>query len=405
MRKDISFIGQPIFLQVLKFISRTDISQISIKQRTDRYIKCFDGYSHLVTLLYSVFSGCDSLREVVIGLLSNANKLPHLGLDYAVKRSTLSDANKRRSSNFFAEIYKMLYVKYSPFLSDSRNETSSKKRLYVIDSTTVTLFKQILKGAGRNPKQGKKKGGLKVHTLMVADENVPKMIIMTSAATHDHIMLKHLDIPEHSFIVFDKAYVNYAQYQLFSERNISYVTKLKKNAIYDSHHELDIPENADDGIIKDEIIIVHYGAKRAFEHKCRRIAYWDDKKNRVHVFLTNNFELDAEEVMEIYKRRWQIETLFKQLKQNFPLKYFLGDNINAIESQIWVTMIANLLITVIKKRVKRKWSFTGIISLVRLQLMSYICIIKLLEDPEASWLKIIRERKKREENTIFSGIF
>ena len=401
MSKDNIFIGQPIFSQLLKLISRSDISKIEQKHLTNRYTKRLDGHSHFVALLFSVFSGCDSLREVVLGLLSHANKLSHLGLIHAVKRATLSDANKRRRSDFFADIYKMLYSKYSTFLSDSRTQNPSKKRLYIIDSTTITLFKQILKGAGRNPKRGKKKGGLKVHTLIASDENVPQMIIMSSAATHDHIMLQHLDTPEYSFIAFDRAYVNYAQYELFSQRNITYVTKLKKNAAYDSLDEIDIPDHTDDGVIKDEVIVFYYGEKRALEHQSRRIAYWDDKKRKLYVFLTNNFELSADEIIAIYKRRWQIETLFKQLKQNFPLKYFLGDNVNAIESQIWVTMIANLLITVLKCKVKRRWSFTGIVSLVRLQLMSYISIYNLLEDPENSWLKIIRERKKLQENTLF----
>ena len=395
MSKDTSFIGQPIFLQVIKLLSREDIRSIELSKSTNRYIKKFNGYNHLVTLLFSIFANCDSLREVVIGMLSLSNKLRHLGLTYIVKRSTLSDANKRRSSDFFAQLYAHLYNKYAKVLSDSHSEKGRQNRLYIIDSTTITLFKQILKGAGRNPKRGKKKGGMKVHTLIASDENIPRMIIMSSAATHDHIILKKLDLPEYSFIVFDRAYVDYGQYETFSEKNITYVTKLKKNAKHIPISELEMPLGTDNNILIDEEVKFKYGKNRSLVHRARRIAYWDSSNKRVIEYLTNNFEIRAEQVVDIYYRRWQIESLFKQLKQSFQLKYFLGDNINAIESQVWVVMIANLLVSVIKKGLKRVCSYTGIVSLIRLQLMNYISLFDLLEKPERAWLELLEKEKKK----------
>ncbi len=400
MGKDTTFIGQPIFLQLIKLLSRAEISSIERQSNTNRYTKKFDGYNHLVTLLFSNFANCDSLREVVVGMLSLSNKLTHLGLNYIVRRSTLSDANKRRDSSFFAQIYSHLYSKYAKFLSDScpKNE----QRLYIMDSTTITLFKQILKGAGRNPKRGKKKGGMKVHTLIASDENIPKLAVMTSAATHDHIMLKKLDLPEGSFIVFDRGYIDYAVYESFSQKSITYVTKLKKNARHLPILENELPDGTDNAILIDEIVEFSYGEHKAGKHRARRIAYWDNTNNRVIEYLSNNFALSAQEIIDIYKRRWQIETLFKQLKQSFQLKYFLGDNVNAIECQVWVTMIANLLVSIVKKGVKRVCSFTGVVSLLRLQLMSYISIYDLLEKPEKAWLKLLEKQKLESNVTLFS---
>lgn len=401
MSKGTHFIGQPIFLQLINLINRQEISKIERKHSTNRHIKRFDGYNHLVTLLFSAISGCDSLREVSIGMASYSEKLHHLGLDYVIKRTTLSDANKRRKSVFFADIYDMLCDRYGEFISDSRTTNGKKQKLHIIDSTTITLFKEILKGAGRNPKQGKKKGGMKVHTLISSDEGLPRLNIMTSAATHDHIMLKSLDLPEYSFIVFDRAYVDYAQYERYTKNKITYVTKLKKNAKYEPIEEFDIDDETDDRVLKDEVISVKYGAKSALEHHTRRIAFYNEKTNKTIIYLTNNFELTAEDIIEMYKRRWQIESLFKQLKQNFPLKYFLGDNINAIESQIWVTMIANLLLTVVRSGLKRTWSFSGLVSVIRLQLMCYISLMEMLENPEKSWLNLIKLRKKERELSLF----
>jgi len=123
--------------------------------------------------------------------------------------------------------------------------------------------------------------------------------------------------------------------------------------------------------------------------------------SRLFEFITNNFELTAEKVALIYKKRWQIELLFKQLKQNFPLKYFLSDNENAIEIQIWAALLANLLLTLIKSSLKRSWSFSNMVSVIQQQLMNYINIYCFLEDPEGSWREIIKENRLKYQNSLF----
>jgi IS4 transposase len=158
------------------------------------------------------------------------------------------------------------------------------------------------------------------------------------------------------------------------------VTRLKDNALYRASEEYDIPDGAGSGVLKDEEIILYYGESKKQEHRARRIAYWDNENGRLFEFITNNFELPAEKIALIYKKRWQVELLFKQLKQNFPLKYFLGDNENAIEIQIWTAMLANLLITLVKSGVKRSWAFSNLVSIIRQQLMSHINIYRFLED-------------------------
>jgi transposase len=179
---------------------------------------------------------------------------------------------------------------------------------------------------------------------------------------------------------------------------------LKDNDIYECGEEYNIPEDADSGILKDEEITLSYGKDGKQKHRCRRIAYWDSKNQRVFEFITNNFELAAETIALIYKKRWQIELLFKQLKQNFPLKYFLGDNQNAIEIQIWMAMLANLLISLIRSKIKHKWAFSNMVSVIRRQLMNYINIYAFLEDPEGCWKKILRENQTKYENALFPEI-
>jgi len=401
MSKNTNFNGQPLFSQLLKYISRRKIATIARKYESDKYTKKFSTYKHLIVMMFVALNGYQSIREAITGLLANAHKLGHLGLDYVVRRSTFSDANKNRPSEVFGEIYMDVYQEHADNLSDSQLTKKDMKRLYIMDSTTISLFKDILKGVGRNPKEGKKKGGIKAHTIIKADENVPCLIRYSSAARHDHTLLKEVDLPEGSIITFDKGYVDYWQYQKFTASKVWYVTRLKSNSIYIARREYDIPDDADAGVLKDEVIELPYGKNNELRHKARRIAYWDDKNGRLFEFLTNNLELPAETIAMFYKKRWQIELLFKQLKQNFPLKYFLGDNVNAIEIQIWAAMLANLLITLIKSKVRRNWAFSNLVSIIRQQLMDYINIYRFLEDPEKAWLELLYKNKEKYQNSLF----
>ncbi|HEU0227586.1 MAG TPA: IS4 family transposase [Arachidicoccus soli] len=403
MGKNTHFTGQPIFNQIISFLDKPGIKKIASEHKAEWYVKKFSTYNHLIVMLFTVLEGYHSIREVILGLLANAHKLKHLGLDYLVKRSTLSEANIRRSSKVFEEIYGKLYESHHVVLADSRLNTHELKRLYVLDSTTITLFSAILKGVGRNPKEGRKKGGIKAHTIIKASEHVPCLVRFSAASIHDHNYLSTLySLPKGSIITFDKGYVDYGEYQRFTEHGIFYVTRLKDNAVYKSIKEFDIPDLTDSRVLRDEKIELLYKQDNDdCVHVARRIAYWDNENQRLFEFITNDFELQPEQIALIYRKRWQIELLFRQLKQNFPLKYFLGDNQNAIEIQIWAAMTANFLLSVIQSKVERKWAFSNLVSVIRQMLMSYISLYKFLENPEGAWNAIIEQRQDVYANSLF----
>ena len=164
MGKSTHFFGQPVYGQLIKSLDHDKIVEISRKHGGERYVKSFDGYTHLLTMLYAVIMRFDSLREITASLLAESRKLRHLGINFKIGRSTLADANSRRPESVFEAIYRDLYSRYRPVLSsDSRSGKTPKwmKRLQIIDSTTITLFSNLLfKGVGRHPKSGKKKGGI-----------------------------------------------------------------------------------------------------------------------------------------------------------------------------------------------------------------------------------------------------
>ncbi|MBI6117607.1 IS4 family transposase [Salegentibacter maritimus] len=386
MNKSKNFSGQPIIKQVLKFLDHNDVYRTAKKHNSDKYTKKFTTYEHLVTMIFSVISGSSSLREVSSIMLACEGNINHLGLKDFPKRSTLSDANKRRSAEVFADIYGLLYKRYRHFLSDSRTREPAVKDLKIVDSSTITLFSDILKGVGRNPMGGKKKGGIKMHTMINAMEDVPCLIKFSNAATHDHVFLKELDLKKGSFVVFDKGYVDYKQYQQWTLDDIYFVTRQKDNARYTSLEEFDIPDKMDDAVLKDEKIILI--DKKNGEFQLRRIAFWHEEKRKVYEFITNNYELEADKIADIYKNRWQIETMFKRLKQNFPLKYFLGDNQNAIEIQIWVSLIIQLIMLVIQRKAERNWAYSNMMSVIRYHLMTYIDLFKFLKNPDSKYEEI-----------------
>jgi hypothetical protein len=342
-------------------------------------------------MLFSTFSHCTSLREVAAGMLGLKGKTNHFQLKNIPHRSTLSDANARRSHLVFQEIYYSLLNLYRPIISDSRQQYAWENRLEIIDSSTISLFKAILSCVGRNASNGQKKGGIKVHTQISLQENLPNFIWLSAATVHDKRFLKYIKIEPGKIAVFDKGYNDYKTFDEFTLSGIFFVTRLKSNASYESINENEIPDYLDDGVLKDEIIEVDVKEEGKFlkKTKLRRIAYWDSENERCFEFITNLIGMNAGHIALIYKKRWSIELLFKQLKQNFPLKYFLGDNENAIKVQIWCTLIVNLLLTVIRKKIKRKWSFSNLASFCRLHLFNYIHLMKFLENPEKDWLEEI----------------
>lgn len=392
MSKSTHFFGQPVYGQLIKSLDRAKIVEMSRKNGGEKYVKSFDGYVHLLTMLFAVIMRFDSLREIEAAMTAEVRKLAHLGIEKVPKRSTLSDANARRPEKFFEDVYRDLYESNKGKLSSDsrRNGTESWiKALRIIDSTTISLFSNmIFKGVGRHPKTGKKKGGIKVHSVIHANEGVPCDVRFTSAATNDSFMLAPSHYNHDEIVALDRAYINYEKFEELTDRGVTYVTKMKKNLKYELL--LDFMEITPEGKMeyREQTVVFRKGG---INHIARMITYVDIKKGkqpRLITLLTNDFDMRPETIIDIYRRRWQIESLFKQIKQNFPLRYFYGESANAIKIQIWVTLIANLLLSVLQSSLSRPWSFSGLATMVRIVLMYYLNLETFFNQPDAD-LKIM----------------
>jgi len=403
MSKTNYFFGQSVFGQLISLIDSNIVSKASKACEADRYVKKFKTKDHLISMLFCSFAKCTSLREFSGAMLGLSGKTQHFQLNHIPKKSTLADANQRRDAEVFGTIYNALLQKYGSVLSDSRIKDVINKQIEIFDSTTISLFKDILKCVGRKPKNGKRKGGIKVHTVINVDEALPKMVWFTNSATNDHVLLSKLKMDSNTIYVFDKGYNDYKAFKKFSENETGFVTRIKDNAVYDIINENEIQDYIHSGVLQDEIIeLTVKDGTISSNLKMRKIRFYDRVLKREFEFLTNLFEMRADLVAAIYKLRWQIELLFKQLKKNFPLKYFLGDNENAIKIQIYCTLIANLLMTVIQKRLKRSWAFSNLVSFCKIHLFNYIHLLNFLENPDKDWQKTF---DKARQPTLFEGAY
>ena len=392
MLKDKELAGQPVISQLLSFIPIELVEMTVDKYKSDHYYKTMTTYKQLVFLLYGVISRCHSLSNLCKSLLFLDKRLMYLGIDKIPIKSTLSDANIKRSSDVFAAIYHQLYQHYKVSLSKEyihsfMLEEINIDKVEVFDSSTISLFTDVFKGAGRKPIKGNKKGGLKIHTKQPMNSIVPDIIIMSSASKNDKTYLGQLETEPGQIYVFDKGYTNYKKWEEWSEQGVFYLTRLNQNAKYEVllGQPKPIVEYADGGIIADQRIQLKGTTARL-------VIYKDHYTQKVYRYVTNLYNCKAETIAYLYKRRWSIETLFKSIKQNFELRHFYSDSEEGIKTQVWIALIANLIFKVIHKQVKECELFTTIIAMASANLGSYISLIKVIKS------KVMTYKNRQLEN-------
>lgn len=399
MSKPKHFTGQPIFNQLLSFIPKSVVNRLVRKYRADRYCKKFKCYDHLVTMLFSTLQQCSSLRELITGMQACYGRLKHLGLTHTPRRTTLADANSRRPVCFFEELYHEIYRLHYRDLPDSLRGKTKLERLFIIDATTVSLFSTVLAGAGSFGLNGKKKGGIKAHLLVRAMDNVPCFVRLTEGKENDRKFLPYVHLPAHSIVVMDRGYNNYSQLRDWTKQTVKWITRPDARAVYKVINEKAVnDQDVNAGITADYWI--ELGNPRTAHlqaiQKVRMVVLYDSVSKKQYEFITNDFKSAPRTIAALYKQRWQIETLFKRIKQNFNLHNFLGDSENAIRIQLWCILIADLLIKITKdKTTKRNWSMANLTGLVRLHLFTYINLRYFLEYPDKALLAYEEPEEKQ----------
>lgn len=392
-----NLVGQPVFKQLIKILPREQFDLLVQQQKSDRYYKTFFSWEQLITMLFGIFSRCDSMGEVCDGMRALGGKLNHLGMDCSPSKSTAGDALRDRDNELFKLYYFALIAYFKPLLSVSRKEKVSFDEFYAFDSTTISLFSDVMKGVGRNPKDdGKKKGGLKVHMLTDVHADTAVFAKISQAKMHDKKFLQHLNPAKGSMLVFDKAYNYYRQFAGWTQEGVFFVCRLKDNAramlqevLFEKTLGID-----ESGVYKVEHIHLQYKEGKQERTLCLRLVYYRDEKGRKYKFITNNWDITAEEVALIYKYRWTIELTFKKLKQNFQLHFFYSETENGIKTQIWCTLIAHLLLNVLQAINKSKKAFSTIAALVRIHLISHLDLSWIITEGRRAYYTRSKSKNK-----------
>ena len=393
MSKNIFFTGQPVLTQLIDFIPRNLVEKCTKKNQSDYYCKTFKSYNHLITMLFASYHQCNGLRELTTGMQAWQDRLQHIGIMQYPRKSTLSDANSRRTHKFFEDIYYSLFRLHRNKFSPDSRPGRLENRLYVMDSSTFDLFADVMQGVGAIKENGKRKGGVKAHMMIDYIHQLPAICYFSEARENDRILMDKIHLPSGSILVFDKGYVKHSQWQRWTEKNIIWTTRMNENASYELIQEMPISDSQRaKGVLSDQMVLLGRGTGPTTEIiPARRIGYFDKKKKRQFTFLTNSERLSPATIAGFYKKRWKIENYFKSLKQNFQLRYFLGDSPNAILIQLWCALIADMLIKLVMTFARKKrWAYANLRALIRMHLGTYVNLMAFLNSPE----KALRSRIK-----------
>lgn len=374
-----------VLSQMLKFIDRHDFQDLENGQfRPQRQYRTLSRWGQFTAMLFAQITGRASLRDVADSLQTQASRLYHLGFD-TVKKSTLADANKNRTADFFQAFFEKTYQRCAA-IAPGKKKFRFKNKLYSLDASTIDLCLSVFPWA----KFRSTKGGIKLHALLDYDGYIPAFASITDAKTSDLAVARTVALPPGSIVAADRAYIDFAWLFSLDKRKNFLVTRLKKNIKFTVTKRRPVIKTK--GVTSDQTIVLAGPKAKDCPIPLRRIGYRDPETGNHYVFLTNNFDLAAKTIADIYKSRWQVELFFKWLKQNLKIKTFLGTSKNAVMTQVWIALITMLILTYMKFMAKLGQTITQIQRLLQLNLFKRQNLWELFDPPSAKHEKAIRQR-------------
>lgn len=374
-------IGKYIFAQVTDFIPRYQFDKLVKKYKGNWHAKDLSCYNQLLHLLFGQITGCDSLRDICLCLEAHSGILYHLGIRKSVTHSSLSRANESRDYRIYEELGMYLIDLVRPMYSNTKvSDVTIDNVLYALDSTTIST--SIVLAAWALGKYSK--GAVKMHTLLDLRGSIPTNIHITDGKWHDSNELDNIEPEPLAFYMMDKAYVDFLALYRFHTAGAYWISRPKGNMRYDViDHRLDFDTSM--GICGDFTIkLTTSKSKKIYSEPIRMVSYHDPVTGNDVEFITNNFEISAIEVANLYRHRWDIEVFFKWIKQNIVVKTLWGYSENAVRTHLWVAIIAYLIIARIKAYCKSPYSITEVATLIRISALERIDLTDLLTKQEVS---------------------
>ena len=364
-----------IFSQVLALIPRLEFEAAVKKHKAERHARGFSSWAQLIGMLFCQLGHAQSLREITGGLAACEGKLRHLGVTDPPKRSTLSYANEHRPWQLYETVFHNLLRRCQAEAKSNKRSFRFKHKLLSLDSSVIPLCLSAFDWAHYK----RAKGAVKLHMVLDHDGYLPSFAVLSEGRTADITVARKMSFAPGTILTFDRGYADYDWWLSLTRGKVHFVTRLKDSAEYGVAETRPVSENSN--IIRDEIILLTSQQEIGPEALLRRIEVWVEEKKETMVFLTNNMKLAASTIASVYRERWQIELLFKALKQSMKIKTFVGTTENAVQTQIWTALIAMLMLKYLQLKSTFHWSLSNLVALLRQQLFVYRDLFTWLNNP------------------------
>ena len=369
-------IGKTVLAQIMDFVSKYEFNKCVDKYNGNHKVKTFTCWEQFIVMSFAQLTYRESLRDIEACLQAISDKLYHCGVKSKVVKSTLADANESRDWRIYADFAQKLIIEARGLYKDDNEFNIEIDEIaYALDSTTIDLCLSLFPWA----KFRKKKGAVKMHTLLDLRGSIPTFIEITDGKVHDINILDLLLIEPGSVYIMDRAYVDFERLYDMHQAKAYFVTREKHNINFRRLYSRTVDKKK--GFKCDQIIVLTgYYTSKKYPDKLRRIKYYDDELGKNLVFLTNNFTYSSEIIAQLYKERWKIELFFKWIKQHLRIKKFYGTSFNAVSTQIWIAVSIYLLVAIIKKRLKLEQELYTILQIFSISLFEKVPLNQLFNN-------------------------
>jgi len=356
--------GKYVFAQIFDFVSHNDFLKCVRSYNGDYKVKHFSCWKQYLCMAFGQLTHRESLSDTILCIKANEKKLYHLGIGQAISKSTLSKANENRDWRIYQDFAQLLIAEAKMlYQGDSQLDIEIKNNVSIIDSSTIDLCFSLYPWA----KFRKKKGAVKMHTKMDAKTSIPDFIHISDGKMHDVNVLDMISFVADEFYVMDRGYVDYTRLYRIHKANAFFVTRAKRNMDYRRLYSAKVDKS--NGVKYDQTIKLNgFYVSQDYPEKLRRIKFFDIENDKVLFFLTNNFELHAQDIAILYKHRWFIETFFKWIKQHLKIKSFWGTSLNAVRTQIWIAISVYVIVLILKKKLKIQQSIYEILQVLSINI-------------------------------------
>ena len=375
--------GKYIFSQLMGLISHKQFQTIVDRHFGDYKVRDFSCWKQFLCMAFGQLTHRESMSDTILCLKANANKMYHLGIGEVVSLSTITRANENRSCKIYEELAMVLIKEANQLcIKDNHLEIEFEGNVFALDATTIDLCLSTFYWASFR----KAKGGIKLHTQLDLKTSIPQFILFSTASMHDVNFLDMITFESNSFYIMDKGYIDYQRLYRINQCNAFFVTRAKDNMNYRRLYSN--KKDKSRGIIFDQIIKLnnHYASKD-YPDKMRLIKYYDSITENDLIFMTNNFDLKATEISQLYKNRWDIELFFKWIKQHLKIKSFWGHSENAVKTQIWIAVSTYVLVVIAKKKFNLENSLYEILQILSISIFEKTHINQLFQQTQLQYFK------------------